>query len=270
METIRKHYDEKSVTYRITRQSLVFKIYDAITWKFLEPLVPTDPNSLVLDAGGGTGIWTIPMARKGCKVVLLDISERMLEEARKEVQIAGLQDRIEIRKADMRNLDYPDETFDLVLSEHTLFLFKEPNQVVAELVRVLKKDAPIVLSAQNKLIQVLAHLPNDPTKNPDIIKTANRILNKKEYDLLSKEKAIKIFSLTPQEFQDILERNGLKIERIFPKLVTMPLRFEPNFFMQTDIPKEIETNILQLELAFSDLSATEVLGAHLQAIARKR
>ena len=101
METIEKYYDEKSVTYRTARQSLVFKIYDAITWKFLEPLVPTDPNSLVLDAGGGTGIWTIPMARKGCKVVLLDISERMLEEARKEVEIAGLQDRVSIQAIDI-------------------------------------------------------------------------------------------------------------------------------------------------------------------------
>ncbi|MGB9134612.1 MAG: methyltransferase domain-containing protein [Candidatus Bathyarchaeia archaeon] len=269
MEPVESYYDEKSVSYRAARQNPVFRIYDAITWKFLEPLVPTDLNSLVLDAGGGTGVWAIPMARKGCKVVLLDVSERMLEEAKKEVEVAGLQDRVEIRKGDMRNLDCPDETFDLVLSEHTLFLFQEPDQVVAELVRVLKKNAPIVLSAQNRLVQVLAHLPNNPTENPGILQTANRILHKKEHDLLSKERAIKIFSLTPQEFRDILERNGLKIERIFPKIVTLPLRFEPRFLMGADIPKEIERHIMQLELAFSELPDTEALGAHLQAIARK-
>ena len=51
---------------------LYYKIYDAITWKYIEPYVPKDPDALVLDAGGGTGRWTIRMARKGCKVILVD------------------------------------------------------------------------------------------------------------------------------------------------------------------------------------------------------
>jgi ubiquinone/menaquinone biosynthesis C-methylase UbiE len=51
---------------------LYYKIYDAITWKYIEPYVPIDPDALVLDAGGGTGRWAIRMARKGCKVILVD------------------------------------------------------------------------------------------------------------------------------------------------------------------------------------------------------
>lgn len=270
MKAIEKHYDERAAKYDAVRQSLIFKVYDAITWKYLEPLVPTSQNSLVLDAGGGSGVWAIPIARKGCKVVLLDISEKMLEVARKKIVEEGLQDCIEAKKADITKLDYPDETFDLVLSEHTLFLFEQPDEVVAELVRVLKKNAPIVLSVQNRLVQTLAHLPDNPMENPDILTTAIQIFHRQKHDMLSKERPIKIFSLTPKEFRSLLEKNGLEVEKLFCKLATMPLRFSPKFFMKPDTPKEIESNILHLELAFSEQPDTEALGAHLQAIARKK
>jgi ubiquinone/menaquinone biosynthesis C-methylase UbiE len=269
METIENYYDKKSESYESIRQSLVFRIYDAITWKYLEPYVPSNPSSLVLDAGGGNGRWAVPMAKKGCKVVLVDISEGMLNVARQRVNVEELLERIEIRKADIRNLDYPDETFDLVFSDHTLFLFDQPDQVIKELVRVVKTNAPIILSAQNRLVQTLAHLPDNPIENLQIIQKAFSILHKQEYDMLSQEPPIKIHSMTPDEFRDLLERNGLKIERIVCKIATIPLRFTPVFFMKKDIAEEVVNDILQLEFTFSERQDTTALGAHLQAIARK-
>lgn len=78
------------------------------------------------------------MAKKGFKVALLDISEAMLNVAKNKVEEEGLQDRVIIQKGDKTKIDYPEGTFDLVLSEHTLFLFPDPSIVIKELVRVLK------------------------------------------------------------------------------------------------------------------------------------
>lgn len=270
MGAIETHYNRKSESYESVRESLVFRIYDAITWKYLEPYVPTSPNSFVLDAGGGTGRWAIPMAKKGCKVILLDISEKMLNIARQRIAAEGLVGRIEIQKSDMRRLDYPDDTFDLVLSDHTLFLFDQPGQMVSELVRVLRRGAPIILSAQNRLVQTLAHLPDDPTANPEILQKAYKVLHRQEYSMLSQDPPIKIHTLTPDEFRYLLERNGLSVKRMVCKGATMPLRFASQFLMKTDIPDEIVANILQLELAFSEQPDTIALGGHIQAIARKK
>jgi len=270
MEVIESHYDEKSTKYDDVRKCLAFKIYDAITWKYLAPLVPSNPDNLVLDAGGGTGVWAIQMAKKGCSVVLVDISQKMLDIAERKIAEEGLQDRVEVRKSDMTKLDFPDETFDLVLSEHTLFLFEQPGPVIAELTRVLKRNHPIILSAQNRLVQTLAHLPDNPMENPSIVTLANQILHKENYDMLSKESNIKIFSLTPREFQDLLENNGLLVKRIICKVATIPLRFFPKFFMRTDTPQEIESDILKLELSFSEQPSATALGAHLQATAYKK
>jgi ubiquinone/menaquinone biosynthesis C-methylase UbiE len=270
MDAVENYYDKKSESYESIRRSLVFRVYDAITWKYLEPCVPTSADNLVLDAGGGNGRWTIPMAKKGCKVVLVDISEGMLNVARQRVVAEGLQDRIEIRKGDIRKLNYPDETFDLVFSDQTLFLFENPDEAVSELARVLKPNAPIVISAQNRLVQTLAHLPDDPTPNPEILQKAYRVFHRQEHSMLSQEPPIKIYTLTPDEFRNLLERNGFEIERMVCKGVTMPLRLSPQFITKTDTPEEIVSNVLDLELAFSEQPAAVALGGHIQAIARKK
>jgi ubiquinone/menaquinone biosynthesis C-methylase UbiE len=86
MEEVESYYDKKSESYDEIFGTLYFSVYDAVTWKYLEPHVPSDPNALVLDAGGGTARWAIRMAEKGCNVVLMDSSERMLNAAAKKVK----------------------------------------------------------------------------------------------------------------------------------------------------------------------------------------
>jgi len=138
---------------------LYFKVFDVITWKCIEPYVPVDPNALVLDAGGGTGRWAIRMARKGCRVILMDTSEKMLEIAAEKVKEEVLQHKITTKKGDITKTGYADETFDMILCEHPLFLFKEPAILIKELRRVLKRKARLIISAQNRYVQSLACLP---------------------------------------------------------------------------------------------------------------
>jgi ubiquinone/menaquinone biosynthesis C-methylase UbiE len=57
MEEVEAYYDEKSAIYDEKFEMLYFRVYDAITWKYLEPYGPRNPDALVLDAGGGTGRW---------------------------------------------------------------------------------------------------------------------------------------------------------------------------------------------------------------------
>lgn len=129
---IEAYYDEKSPDYDSGFGILYFRVYDTITWRYLEPYVPTSPEALVLDAGGGTGRWSIQMAKRGCKVILLDISEGMLKIAKKTVEKERLQHRISIEKGDVRKLEYLDEAFDMILCEHTLFLLDAPDVSLKE------------------------------------------------------------------------------------------------------------------------------------------
>jgi ubiquinone/menaquinone biosynthesis C-methylase UbiE len=71
----------------------------------------------------------------------------MLKAADKKVKEKSLQHKITLKNVDNTKTGYADETFEMVLCEHALFLFKEPDIVIKELKRILKKNAPLIISA---------------------------------------------------------------------------------------------------------------------------
>jgi ubiquinone/menaquinone biosynthesis C-methylase UbiE len=253
-----EYYNKKASDYELGLKNLYFKIYDAITWKYTEPCVPADPQALVLDAGGGTGRWAVQMARKGCRVVLLDISEGMLAQAQAKVNQEKLQDRVIIKKGSILNPDFPSDTFDMVFCDHALFLFQEPSKAVEALTRVLKKNSLMVISAQNKYSLALSYLPDDPKK-------ALKLLSGK---YLHKLGNLQVNALTPKEFRDLLEINGLRVEKIIGKGVTMPLRISPDVYFKKEYATEFFKTILQIELSLCETDTLTVAG-HLQAVVRK-
>jgi ubiquinone/menaquinone biosynthesis C-methylase UbiE len=173
-----KYYDGKSKNYDETFSILYFEVFDAITWKYLEPYLPTSPNALVLDAGGGTGRWAVRIATKAKKVVLMDISEGMLKVAAQRIKQEGFEKNVAIRKGDIGKTGFADETFDLVFCEHALFLFKEPDMLLREFARILKSKATLIISAHNRYVASLARLADIP-KPRDLKKCVDAPARKK-------------------------------------------------------------------------------------------
>jgi ubiquinone/menaquinone biosynthesis C-methylase UbiE len=266
---IETYYDKKSLSYDSAFDILYFEIYDTITWRHLEPYVPSSPEAKVLDAGGGTGRWSIRMAKKGCKVILLDISEGMLNVAKEKIEREGLQHRITIEKGDITKLKYPDETFDMILCEHTLFLLEDPDAAIKEFARALKKGAPLIVSAQNLYVQSLVHLPCTGIPTPEKLDEVLNILLRKRYNTMTKNGKVKIYTWTPDEFRNLLERNGLRVQKIIGKGTTMPLRIAEELYMKREYSKDILNKILQLELILCEKPDALALAGHLQAIAYK-
>ncbi|MCL6577929.1 MAG: class I SAM-dependent methyltransferase [Candidatus Bathyarchaeota archaeon] len=267
IEEVKSYYDEKAKNYDETFEILYFKVYDAITWKYIEPYVPTDPNALVLDAGGGTGRWAIQMARKGCKVVLMDLSDGMLKAATERVKAEGLEDSVIVRKGDITKTSYDDETFDMILCEHALFLFKEPDFVLKEFRRILKKKGLLIISAQNRYVQSLSSLSSKPSV--DNVERTMKILENVEHECMTEDGLVKIYTRTPDELRNMLERNGFRVEKIIGKVLTMPLRIRKEFYMQREYSEELFNKILQLELSLCEKPDALALAGHLQAIVRK-
>ena len=99
-------------------------------------------NDYVLDAGGGTGLTALKAGRKvgeKGKVVILDLSENMLEKARKKIEASGLAEIFELKIGDMYEIPYENETFDKVLSTYSTCPLENPLNAVKEMLRVLKK-----------------------------------------------------------------------------------------------------------------------------------
>jgi len=260
-ELVKKVYDEKAETYDEEFEHSFFKVYDVITWKYLEPYLPKNTDAVVLDAGGGTGRWSIPMAKKGLDVVLVDISEGMLDVASRKIKGAGLEDKITIEQGDISKLEYPDETFDLVFCEHALFLFEEPGKVIRELSRVLKGGCPLIISCPNTYTRTLMILKD---KFPKHIDTAMSTM-----DGSFTFARVKSQCLTPIGFRKMLKNNGLEVEKIVGKVIAI-LSWSKKFLGKKKVSQDLLQRLLKMEMELCERDDALGLAGHLQAIAYKK
>lgn len=99
-------------------------------------------NGRVLDVACGTG-RNFRYLASGSEVVGIDISAEMLAHARSEL------DRLEldgaIRQMDAQTLDFPDDSFDTVISSFSTCTFPDPNAALHEMERVCTPDGEILL-----------------------------------------------------------------------------------------------------------------------------
>jgi ubiquinone/menaquinone biosynthesis C-methylase UbiE len=258
---VKKYYDEKSTDYDANNELLYFKVYDAVTWKYTEPYVPKDSGALVLDAAGGTGKWSIPIAKCGPKVVLTDLSDGMLDVAREKIKKSGLGKRVDVRKGDVRGLDFEDETFDMVFMDHALCFIQEQGQVVSELVRVLKRNCPLVISGQNRYVLSLSLLKDDVDLSLKILQ------NEVQFAMRG---LLKVYPLSPEEFRLLLEKSGVRVDKIIGKGVTMPMALPQERFWTKDYSKDFFDRVLKIELNLCEKPDALALAGHFQAIGYKR
>jgi ubiquinone/menaquinone biosynthesis C-methylase UbiE len=93
----------------------------------------------ILDLGTGTAQIPIELCRRHpqANVLAIDAARHMLALARKNVERAGLTDRIRLERADAKRLSYADGAFATVVSNSIVHHVPEPGQVLAEAWRVL-------------------------------------------------------------------------------------------------------------------------------------
>jgi len=104
--TSKKWHDLHSKEYDTSYEGIKWvEIYDKITWeKTIRPYLPHDKFDEILDAGGGTGKWTIHIAKLGYEVTLIDNSKDMLRVADQKLTNINVRDRIRIIESDITNL----------------------------------------------------------------------------------------------------------------------------------------------------------------------
>ena len=98
----------------------------------------------VLDVACGTGVVSVTAARLGARVTGLDLTPELLERARENARIAGVE--IDWHEGDVEKLPFGDATFDFVLSEFGHIFAPRPEVAIGEMLRVLKPGGTIAFS----------------------------------------------------------------------------------------------------------------------------
>ncbi|GAC1330867.1 MAG: methyltransferase domain-containing protein [Candidatus Dormibacteria bacterium] len=135
----------------------------SVEWDFhrraFEELLPA--GARVLDGGGGPGKWAIWLIRRGHPVVLGDLSTKMLEIARRELEAAGVTAEAVV-ELDARDLArYDDGEFDVVLSLGPMYHLVDAGdraRAAREAARVLKPGGLLLATVMTPYPWVLGTL----------------------------------------------------------------------------------------------------------------
>ena len=96
------------------------------------------PEGEILDLGTGTALIPIELCQQAAdaRVLAIDSAAHMIEVARRNVERAGLADRIRLERVDAKRLPYPDGQFATVMSNSIVHHVPDPPAVLDEAWRV--------------------------------------------------------------------------------------------------------------------------------------
>ncbi len=101
----------------------------------------------ILEVGCGIGVGPAYAARTyGCRVVGIDLSERMIGWSRQRAREERVEDRIEFQVADVLALPFESDRFDATLCESVLAFVADKEKAIRELVRVTKPGGYVGLN----------------------------------------------------------------------------------------------------------------------------
>jgi SAM-dependent methyltransferase len=113
-------------------------------------LIPKDMAGMdAIELGCGTAYVSAWMARRGARVVGIDISERQLDTARRLNSEHGL--NLALIHGNAEAVPYPDESFDFAISEYGAALWCDPYVWIPEAYRLLRPGGELVFLSMSTL-----------------------------------------------------------------------------------------------------------------------
>lgn len=121
-------------------------------------LLAPQSGKRILEVGVGTGL-SLPHYRDDTRIVGIDISEDMLDIARRRVEDQDLDHVEALLEMDAENLSFEDSSFDAVIAMYVASVVPNPDRLMAEMARVCKPDGDLMVvnhfASQNFILRGL-------------------------------------------------------------------------------------------------------------------
>lgn len=185
---IKNEKELKNSYDRIFRESPLRESEEHYKW-VLKTLFP-EKGKILLDVACGGGHFLREAEKIGIKTFGIDISESALIIAKKETKNSKL------LCANGESLPFREETFDYVSNLGSLEHFLDPERGVREIARVLKKEGKCAVLVPNSyFLMTILNVWRTGSTGRDTVQEIDRWATRKEWE-------------------DLLESNGLKVEKV--------------------------------------------------------
>ena len=117
---------------------------EAVAWKnVLARAIGPAKKQRILDVGTGTGFLALFLAEMGHDCLGVDLTPKMLEQAREKAKARNL--KAQFLLGDAEALEVEDNNFDVVINRLLLWTLPQPEIALREWIRVLKPGGKIVI-----------------------------------------------------------------------------------------------------------------------------
>ena len=97
----------------------------------------------ILDIGTGPGFFPVILGEEGHEVTGIDVTENMIKWAESNVKEFGVE--AELLTMDTHNLDFDDNTFDVIVNRNVTWTLEDPVKAYKEWKRVLKPGGSLII-----------------------------------------------------------------------------------------------------------------------------
>lgn len=196
-----ERWDEHAKTYDEESKQFSSAVSHFVDWELLKGYLPKNKEARILDAAGGTGRVTLPLAKLGYSVTLCDISLGMLSVAKQKLLREGVLKKVEIFQCDAHNLHFRDESFDFSLCWFGAI------DVTKELVRVTKRGGIISMYLQNICQAAISLFLENPDAALTLLKSPSKFHSTEKYRF---DRAIRI-----EDAAQLFESEGIRILNVY-------------------------------------------------------
>jgi 2-polyprenyl-3-methyl-5-hydroxy-6-metoxy-1,4-benzoquinol methylase len=179
-------------------------------------------GSAWLDAGCGTGTLSRCLAERGCNVLGVDASSKMVEVATRLAQEKTCTGRLSFEQVEtIAKLDLADNSLDGILCSSVLEYASDPNACLTEFARVLRSGGALLVSVPNRHSMIRRS------------QTAWYRLGGWFGQTWVQYLKYSCNQYSVEEFRAILITHGFFVEKIVPFGGPLPLRLGGRSFMQS-------------------------------------
>lgn len=139
-----------------SRDPRKFNAYLAARYGWILKFAGNVRGKRVLDMGCGDGVLSYLLAKEGADVIGTDTSDDGLRFAREQVEVRDPLKKLmcKFQYASVYDVPLPDESFDVVVSCEVIEHLSEPEKMLSEAQRLLKKDGMIILTTPYRITEV--------------------------------------------------------------------------------------------------------------------
>jgi ubiquinone/menaquinone biosynthesis C-methylase UbiE len=212
---VAEHFQQTAVEwrdlyYKHDLYALLYQERKSVVLSLVDRLGVT-PEARALDIGCGPGLISLALAERGYGVDAIDIAPAMINMTRQLLGEAGLGRRVRAIEGDVRNLKFPDNSFDVVLAVGVTEWLPSLQQPMSEIARVLRPGGYAIITSDNSWN---VHSIFDPMYNP-VFSPVRKMIRRTLHSLRGIPLEPRHYERSVQELDSSLRRSRLaKIKRV--------------------------------------------------------